>query len=88
MTTALTARGNLVLLPGVSEAARSVVAPRHPRSLWRRPWWWPARYRVTRVCSLRKRLDQLEAALVVMGVLPEPSAPRPSLWLVPGGGAA
>lgn len=76
----------VVMLPG---AARSVVAPRPHRSLWRKPWWWlPARYRMAPSLPLQKRLDQLESALIVMGVLPEPSARRPSLWVIPGGGAA
>ena len=77
---------NLTLVTG---PARSVVAPRRHRSLWRKPWWWlPARYRMAPSLPLRKRLDQRESALIVMGVLPEPSARRPSLWVIPGGGAA
>ena len=66
-TTALTTRGNLVLLPGVAESARSVVAPRRHRSLWRKPWWWPVRYRADALRSLQNRLDGVEAALLVMG---------------------
>jgi hypothetical protein len=71
-TTALTTRGNLVLLPGVTEPARSVVAPRRPRSFWRKPWWWPMRYRMASVRSLQKRVKQLESALVVVGVALDP----------------
>lgn len=68
-TTALTTRGNLVLLPGVAEPARSVVAPRRHRSLWRKPWWWlPVRYRMApSAAALQKRVEQLEAALIVVG---------------------
>lgn len=70
-----------------AEPARMVVAPRRPRSFWRKPWWWRlARYRMTpSAASVQKRLDGLEAALICLRVLPEPSASRPSLRAVPGG---
>jgi hypothetical protein len=51
----------------VTSPARSVVAPRRARSRWSKPWWWlPARYQQHRL-SLRKRVEQLEAALIVVG---------------------
>ena len=57
---------NLTLVTG---PARSVVAPRRHRSLWRKPWWWlPARYRMApSAAALQKRMEQLEAALIVVG---------------------
>lgn len=54
----------------VTEPARSVVAPRRPRSYWRKPWWWPVRYRS--VTALQRRLEQVEAALIVMGTAFDP----------------
>ena len=66
-TTALTTRGNLCCSP--ASPARSVVAPRRHRSLWRKPWWWlPVRYRMApSAAALQKRVEQLEAALIVVG---------------------
>lgn len=57
----------VVYLPSVARPARSVVAPRRPRSFWRKPWWWPVRYRADALRSLQNRLDGVEAALLVIG---------------------
>ena len=59
----------------VTEPARSVVAPRRPRSFWRKPWWWPTRYRMATRHALQKRVDQLEAALTVISVALGPAVP-------------
>lgn len=59
----------------VTEPARSVVAPRRPRSFWRKPWWWPTRYRAATLRAVQKRQKQLEAALIVVGVALGPAVP-------------
>jgi hypothetical protein len=74
----------VLYLPGAAEPARSVVAPRRPRSFWRKPWWWPTSLR-SRVRLLEKRLGFIVAALQdVAG--PAPAA-SPALSLIPGGAA-
>jgi hypothetical protein len=88
--TTLPTCGNLVFLPGVVGPARSIVTPRRARSFWRKPWWWRDRlyWLVPSSVSLRKRLRTVELALMARRIQPDPSASRPPMWLVPGGGAA
>jgi len=71
-------------LPGVNAPARSVVAPRRPRSFWRKPWWWPTSLR-SRMCLLERRLGFILAAL--QDPAAEHPAARPSFSLIPGGAA-